>query len=376
MPGLLSLVSSSLLVVQALLAAHGTHAQSGSLDAANPIVPFVDYPGMAAASAQAVGKPLAHGQRVPKCKSIKKRIEWRKLTYGQKKDYMQSLKCLQKKPDFGISPQYPNLYDAFVWVHTTNWTDYHLNAWFMPWHRWFVWIHSEAMEKVCGYHGPVPYWNYTADYKNLLESPIFSSDPNIGFGSHGRTAVNVSGLVGYKVDNGAFANMKLNIPVNHYLTRNFSAWKTLDPTRQYGIALGESFSPAAVTRALSADKFSDLEAIIEGFDNPLHFGIHNSPHFFSMGDWTGPGWMNNTQWFPQIAVAPNDPIFWIHHAYVDQVFWSWQQKPGKQWLFNGNFPWFDPTDNSAKATDILPFYGLGPNPPVNLTLKTENWPMC
>ena len=81
------------------------------------------------------------------------------------------------------------------------------------------------MAKVCDCSGPVPcvlaifcllcsdnipsYWNYTADYKNMPNSPIFSSDPVVGFGSHGRTAVNVSGLAGYKVDNGAFANMKV-----------------------------------------------------------------------------------------------------------------------------------------------------------------------
>ncbi|CCA76818.1 related to monooxygenase [Serendipita indica DSM 11827] len=208
MLGLPSFVSTGLVVAQALLAARSVQADNDSLYYNGPRVPFVDYPGMAAASAQAIGEPLPYDQHVPECKAVKKRVEWRTLTYDQKKDYMRAIKCLQNKPDYGISPQYPTLYDAFVWVHTTNWTDFHLNAWFMPWHRWFVWIHSEAMEKVCDYSGPVPYWNYTADYQNFLESPIFSSDPDIGFGSHGNTAVNVSGLIGFKVDNGAFANMK------------------------------------------------------------------------------------------------------------------------------------------------------------------------
>lgn len=28
----------------------------------------------------------------------------------------------------------------------------------------------------------------------------------------------------------------------------------------------------------------------------------------------------------QLTAAPGDPIFFLHHAYLDRVWWQWQQK--------------------------------------------------
>lgn len=55
---------------------------------------------------------------------------------------------------------------------------------------------------------PSRYWNYSTDYKDPLGSPIFSSDPEIGFGSHGKVIVNEV-TSAFKVDNGAFANFRV-----------------------------------------------------------------------------------------------------------------------------------------------------------------------
>lgn len=49
------------------------------------------------------------------------------------------------------------------------------------------------------------------DWQNPFGSPIFSSDPEIGFGSHGNVVVSELGQSSYKVDNGAFANMKVSV---------------------------------------------------------------------------------------------------------------------------------------------------------------------
>ncbi|KAG9038512.1 hypothetical protein FS842_003265 [Serendipita sp. 407] len=357
------------------------HAFTANRRSHDPILPFLDYAGIAAAAAEAVQNDPTIARRSSSsppsrtCRNIKKRKEWRQLTKAQKKDYMRAIKCLQTKSDYGISPISNTLFDAFTQVHQSNWTDFHLNAYFLPWHRWFVWLHAEAMTNECGYSGPTPYWNYTMDYKDPFASPIFSTDET-GFGSHGQERVNVSGLAGFKVDNGAFANFKVNLPVPHYLTRDFSAWKRLDPTGAWGTAFGEAFSPQQVATALGANKFSDFEGAIDGFNAPIHIGLHNGPHFFNWGDWTGPEWLGGTPWYPYGNTAPNDPLFWSHHAYVDYIFWTWQQRPGKQWLFNGNADWTNVTDDSALRTDLLPFHGMGPDVPVALALKTERWPLC
>ena len=55
------------------------------------------------------------------------------------------------------------------------------------------------------------YWDFTKDYKHPSASPIFSTDPEIGFGTHGTIVRNEIGLGGYQVDNGAFANLTVSI---------------------------------------------------------------------------------------------------------------------------------------------------------------------
>lgn len=402
----------ALLAVIVSLVVTSTHAST--ITRRLETIPYLDYTGIEAAAREAISDTLKRrgvdesdliarellGPRqlsvtVPSCKKVNKRKEWRDLRYNEKKDWIRAVKCLQTKGDYGISPISDTLYDAFTQVHQTNWTDFHGNAFFLPWHRWFVWVHAEAMEHECGYSGPHPYWDYTLDYKNPTASPIFSTDPEVGFGTHGNIPLREIGQGGYKVDNGAFANLKVNLPIPHFLTRNFSAWKDWDPERHWGTALGGSFSPEQVKIALKAETFWELEAAIDGLnlttfndppvvpspDTPAPAGtiplagIHNGPHFFNMGDWNGPFWLLGTDWFPAGVVAPNDPMFWPHHTNVDRTFWRWQQRPGKQWEFNG-LKGANRTDDPALPTDLLPFYGLGPDVPVALTLKTENWPMC
>ncbi|KAG8801085.1 hypothetical protein FRC17_006726, partial [Serendipita sp. 399] len=405
-----TLVFGALALLQTLLYTPSV-VNASSINRRDPILPFLDYEGISIAATEAVQDDVImrrdvspHERREASfsqtCREIKKRKEWRQLTKAQKKDYMRAIKCLQTKWDYGISPV-SNTYgiplpisfsigavvaDVLITASSTPSRRFTklTGRTSISTHMWFVWIHAEAMSKECGYTGPTPsafffcwpaafteldisrYWNYTIDYKNPFASPIFATDET-GFGSHGRQKLNTSGLVGFKVDNGAFANFKVNLPAPHYLMRNFSAWKDVDKTGEWGYALGESFGPNQVRTALAANKFIDFEAVIDGYYQTGNLGLHNGPHFFNMGDWNGPGWLLGTPWYPQGSTAPNDPIFWNHHAYVDAIFWQWQQRPGKQWLFNGNKYFWNTTEDSALPTDLLPFYGLGPNVPVALT---------
>lgn len=392
------LTSILLFVVLSSLFATGTEASSLSRRAET--IPWLDYAGIESAARDSLPKGIDRraladsaagyiaaresSSSIPKCKKIEKRKEWRQLTRGEKRDYIRAIKCLQTKGNYGISAPTDTLFDAFTQVHTTNFLDFHVNSAFLPWHRWFGWIHSQAMRYECGYLGTIPFWNFSMDYKNPTGSPIFSKDPEIGFGTHGTIIRNEIGQGGYQVDNGAFANFKVNIPAPHYLTRNFSFWKDSDPDGVWGYQLGESYSPRKVDWVLTSPTFWDLEVNVEGLNVTGYFGIHNSLHYMNMGDWNGPGWVNNTIWAANGTAAPNDPVFWPHHQNVDRVFWTWQQRPGKQWEYNGykssdfiRTPSPDlPPPEPAHPTDTLPFYGLGPDIPVKLALKTENWPLC
>ncbi|KIM28123.1 hypothetical protein M408DRAFT_24136 [Serendipita vermifera MAFF 305830] len=379
-----------------------THARSFSISRRLEQIPWLDYEGIAVASRASLLSDnkrrdlgdVTEGSsflavREPSrlqrsCKKIEKRKEWRQLSHEEKKSYIRAIKCLQTKRDYGISPVTSTLYDAFTQVHTTDFRAFHSSSPFLPWHRWFVWVHDQALRHECGYSGSSPYWDYTIDYKNPTGSPIFSNDPEVGFGTHGSIIRNEIGLGGYQVDNGAFANFTVNLPVPHYLTRNFSAWKDADPTGVWGYQLGESYSPMQVAKLLASPTFWDYEQNVDALNVTGRFGVHNSPHFMVMGDWNGPGWVVNTPWALNGTGAPNEPMFWPHHQNVDRIFWTWQQQPGKQWEYNGfrainvsGVPLDVPLERvPALPTDPLPFHGLGPDIPVAMALKTENWPMC
>lgn len=91
---------------------------ANDLSHSNPkhLVPWIDYDGIEAAAAEAVAAEHArmsshnghskppHKGHVPKCKKISKRKEWRQLKRSEKKEYLKAVKCLTKKPDYGISP--------------------------------------------------------------------------------------------------------------------------------------------------------------------------------------------------------------------------------------------------------------------------------
>lgn len=99
-------------------------ARAESLSRRLEPVPFLDYEGIESAASDAVASDIyrrgladssaayAHIARAqnegrtstPRCRTIQKRKEWRQLTRVEKKDYMRAIKCLQTKPDYGISP--------------------------------------------------------------------------------------------------------------------------------------------------------------------------------------------------------------------------------------------------------------------------------
>jgi hypothetical protein len=87
----------------------------GAVDTSDPVVPFLDYQGIADAAAEAVANDLRRrGLPVDEslakrtgsfgCPKVTVRKEWRKLTTQQKKDYIKATKCLQNKSDWGLGP--------------------------------------------------------------------------------------------------------------------------------------------------------------------------------------------------------------------------------------------------------------------------------
>jgi tyrosinase len=89
--------------------------------------------------------------------------------------------------------------------------------------------------------------------------------------------------------------------------------------------------------ALAQTTFNNFTSTIEG--------VHDSIHV-----WVGGS-------MAVIATAPADPIFWMHHANIDRLWWLWQNSPqgtGKNPSLSGSAAIMDPYPTLEQGTrDII-----------------------
>ena len=115
--------------------------------------------------------------------------------------------------------------------------------------------------------------------------------------------------------------------------QTFPAWLAgYTPT----VPMPSPLAPITVTRspgtqadlALLASNIPSIEAGTDFavFTSSLE-GVHGGVHV----------WVGGTMSF--ISTAPADPIFWMHHANIDRLWWEWQQAhPGKNPSLTGTGP--------------------------------------
>ncbi|SJK97980.1 uncharacterized protein ARMOST_01236 [Armillaria ostoyae] len=138
----------------------------------------------------------------------------------------------------------------------------------------------------------LPYWNELADAGKFAASPVL-----LDFGGNGREEDD------WAVIDGPFANLTRYLgygPTNtkHLLTRKVNETESLEAGQTYVDAL------------FAQDTFS-------GFKNAMGIlttqsGVHIAGHLGIGGD------------MGDYVTSPNDPTFWMHHGYIDYLWWKWQ----------------------------------------------------
>ena len=141
----------------------------------------------------------------------------------------------------------------------------HTNARLLPWHRIFLYLFEEALHN---YHPDVciPYWDWT--------KPEEQHFPDW--------------LVGV-------------LPTVHTPTQTITVVRS--PGSGGGLASIANGTPGAMAKT----SYGQFSAIING--------IHGSVHI-----WVG-GTMSDA------SVSPADPVFWLHHANLDRLWWVWYNSP-------------------------------------------------
>jgi tyrosinase len=198
-------------------------------------------------------------------------------------------------------------YDTFVTTHNafimgdTDSGDRvgHRSPSFLPWHRRFLLDFEEALQAVDPTVN-LPYWDWTAD--RTARSSLWAAD---FLGGTGRARDG-------QVLDGPFASAQGNWAVNVRVDgRSFLR-------RALGTGVAQLPTKAEVDAVLAMPEYdaAPWNSSSAGFRNHLEgwrgANLHNRVHV-----WVG-GQMAT-------GVSPNDPVFWLHHAYVDKLWARWQK---------------------------------------------------
>jgi tyrosinase len=178
----------------------------------------------------------------------------------------------------------PTPFDVFSETHWNVRNLAHFNvAPFFPFHRKFI----REFEKALQQFEPdvtLPYWDWTLDASAPHLSPVFTPGYFGGNGGAGG-CVSDGSLVPW--------NVRYNDP--HCLQRSFNRGNSMSP-----------FVPMDVIQGLM-DSTSNFEV----FSQSIEGTPHSTPHNMIGGDMA-------------TMVSPNDPIFWLHHCFIDKLWHDWQ----------------------------------------------------
>jgi tyrosinase len=226
-------------------------------------------------------------KRQSTCRNPRVRIEWDSYSDSDKQAFVDSIKCLMRNKPSGQFKGSQNRYEDLVALHQSVTPAVHGNAKFLLWHRYYLWTLEDMLRRDCGFNRAFPWFDEPKYAGRFSQSSIFSA--------RWLGAMNVGGNC---VANGQFAYLASNIGpgsgnTRHCLSRNGDESKTAN-TR------------ASISDACNArPSYADMASCAEG---AAHAWGHN-----------GIGAVMQDTY-----AAPADPIFWLHHAYVDRNFRLWQ----------------------------------------------------
>jgi tyrosinase len=208
-----------------------------------------------------------------------------------------------------------------IFPHEPKDADYrngaHRGPAFLPWHREFL-LQVESDLKSIDSALFIPYWDWTEDstLSDPTKSPIWSDDLMGGNGDPGD---------GWRVATGPFAYRTGNWPIppendGPALLRQFGNIVSSLPTPDdLKLAMAEAFydTPYYNSSPFTLGFRNRLEGwITQRGDNRVKTAgsqLHNRVHLWVGGSMTP-------------MTSPNDPVFFLHHAFIDKIWADWQAK--------------------------------------------------
>ncbi|KAF2169475.1 hypothetical protein M409DRAFT_65119 [Zasmidium cellare ATCC 36951] len=280
------------------------------------------------------------------------RREWRNLAQHEQLAYLGAVICLANTPS--RSRSIGSIYDDFAFVHMQIGAHTHEAAPFFPWHRMFLHLWEQHLHDFCGFEGALPYWDWTLDWENLAASPIFSNVTGFG-GDGGHIIASALDDGSSCVGDGPFRDLELlymNSTIQrHCLARGFIRYED----KADGHISGNHVRPSAVARLLDQEHYYHL-------NNATQWEMHNAIHWGLRGDFS--------QWS-----SANDPIFYLHHAQLDRIWWLWQQKRASRSTEYYGLK-SRQSEETASIQDLLHYLELGSSIPVSEAMQVDAGTLC
>ncbi|KAH7037276.1 uncharacterized protein B0I36DRAFT_402775 [Microdochium trichocladiopsis] len=217
------------------------------------------------------------------------RVEWNRMTAANKKSFIDAIVCLTKKPSRGVTPTdgtyTPTLWDDLYWTHSIQVNGVHSVDTFLPFHRYFVHVFDKLLRSECGYTAPLPWWRETDAAGKVKSTNLFTS-------SYFGTLPARTSIAGSCISDGPFKGLKGTFGC---VARGENATVTARVTKARE---NECHGNATTT-------YRQHRICVESTNHSdMHIGI-------------GPT-------MADVALSPADPIFWMHHSYIDYQWKRWQ----------------------------------------------------
>lgn len=235
----------------------------------------------------------------------------------------------------------------------------HNVAAFLPWHRYFLTLYEQSLQQ-CGYTGNILYWDWVAaaDTKKPSKSAVF--DPTTGFGGNGN--VSSTDWANKCVLDGPFKKGSLSLRYWNLEVRPHCLIRVFEPGYpEYNITemIADNYNSAALA-------YVNAETTFENFANALENGPHAAVHQ-GVGNFDG-------DMGPQSS-SPNDPLFFLHHAQVDRLWYLWQKaNPAARTFDYSGYTY--PDYAAATLDDLLPMLGLGADKKVREFMDVNAANLC
>lgn len=186
------------------------------------------------------------------------------------------------------------------------------------------------LQDECGYTGALPYWHEQRDfevYGSIEEASVWGSD-EYSFGTSGVNTTNGTNCV---ID-GPFANTTLHIDqfygVDYYydycLAREFNqtAWESVNQTYVDECYLLDDYNDANFCYVQNPHAGGHLAT---GGTVSLSSFMPPPPAAYNRHDCAQVLTTHTNNQMEDQNASPGDPVFFVHHANLDRLWWEWQQ---------------------------------------------------